>query len=179
MDTPQQYPTMWLPIPEWEWLYEVSDTGSIRSVSRVDRCGIFKKGRVLKPHIAPNGYELVGLHYDRLVKTYSVHRLVARTFLGESKLQVNHKDGDKRNNRLDNLEYVTARENVKHSWDLGLSKSRGGELCSGAKLTKTKVDEIRILLAQGNMKPADIALSFGVGQTTIRDIRNGKTWRTS
>lgn len=177
MDTPQQYPIVWLPVPEWEWLYEVSDTGLVRSISRVDRCGTFKKGRILKAYVAPNGYELVGLHYDRLVKTYSVHRLVARAFLGESNLQVNHKDGDKRNNRLDNLEYVTPQQNIKHSVDAGLRKSRRGELGAGAKLNRSQVDEIRHLVTQTVIKRSDIAALYGVSPRTIYDISRNKSWK--
>lgn len=57
-------------------------------------------------------------------KLFKSHRLVAETFIpnGDTTLQINHKDGDKHNNNVDNLEYCTAQQNIQHSWDLGIRK---------------------------------------------------------
>lgn len=99
--------------------YEVSDTGLVRSV------GKNKHEKVLKPSINHKGYEVVYLS-DPQKSTYKttvlVHRLVAQTYLlnPESKPQVNHKDGNKRNNNVNNLEWSTNLENHTHKLENNL-----------------------------------------------------------
>lgn len=111
---------IWKDIPEWEGLYQASTLGRIRSLDRtyidsIGRCTT-RKGRIRIPHINASGYyyTLMVEKERRLAKTY--HRLVALTFIPnqQNKCCVNHKDGDKLNNRLDNLEWVTVRENSAH-----------------------------------------------------------------
>lgn len=86
--------------------YEVSNLGRVKSLK-------YGKERILKPVINNHGYAFVNL-YSGSGKVKTIHRLVAAAFLGESELQVNHKDGEKLNNALDNLEYVSNRDNVAH-----------------------------------------------------------------
>ncbi len=96
-------------------LYMVSSMGRIRSL---------RNGRILKGGLDSDGYRTV-LLYPETGKRKNVrwHRLVAEHFIPnpENKPQVNHKDGNKDNNQVDNLEWVTAQENVRHSHDTGLS----------------------------------------------------------
>lgn len=97
---------------EWyEGLYQVSDKGNVMRV---------KSGRVLKPLVDKGGYHRVVLSKEGAVKNYSVHRLVALTFLENPDLkeQVNHIDGVKSNNSLSNLEWNTRSENMIHSRDV-------------------------------------------------------------
>lgn len=86
---------------------------------KVDDCGNVygKKGNILKPSINPHGYKIVNLIIDGEQIGKAVHTLVARAFCNgyEEGLQVNHKDGNKLNNNANNLEWVTAKENVRHS----------------------------------------------------------------
>lgn len=108
----------WRPVKGYEGLYEASNYGRIRSLPRATT-----SGRVLKPHTnGRNGYVYVCLSKENVRKTLRVHRLIAEAFWGTSGLQVNHKDGCKTNNRLDNLEYCTQSENMKHAYRTGLEK---------------------------------------------------------
>lgn len=113
---------IWNPIEGYEGLYEVSNQGRIKSIARTIICknGILKsiKERIVKPCNYTNGYQFVPLSKDGIVKAHSIHRLVISAFMGYSKFEVNHKDGNKTNNRLDNLEYVTHSENMKHSFQI-------------------------------------------------------------
>lgn len=102
----------------------------------VDEFGIVysKRGNPLKPSVNPNGYEIVQLMVEGKQIGKAVHTLVARAFVPGFKdgLQVNHKDGDKRNNKADNLEWVTAKENTRHSIEV-LGHSKFGRLNPMAK----------------------------------------------
>ena len=99
---------LWRPIPNYEGYYEASNLGRIRSVYRYKR--------VLKPMISNTGYERVDLFKNRHRKQYSVHRLVAITFINnpDNKPFVNHRDENKINNCADNLEWVTHVENCRY-----------------------------------------------------------------
>lgn len=111
----------WQPVIGYEGCYEVSNLGRIRSLkSRSGR----PRQRLLKSHSFNRDYARVLLFRNGSGQTHAVHRLVAKAFLGpvpEGK-EVNHKDGMKANNRTQNLEYVTAAENISHARHLGLAR---------------------------------------------------------
>ena len=92
---------IWKDIPEYEGLYQVSNLGRVKS-----------KKKILKP--IKGEYLKVGLSKNGVQTTKYIHRLVAETFLGKCNLQVNHKDENKYNNHLDNLEWVTFKENMNY-----------------------------------------------------------------
>lgn len=104
------------PVKGYEGLYEVSDLGRVRTV---------KTGKIKSPCISNAGYYMVNLHKNGKANLKTVHRIVITAFEGPSKLHTNHKDGDKLNNRLDNLEYVTHRENVLHAYKTRLREPSG------------------------------------------------------
>lgn len=124
---------MFKDVIDFEDLYEISSDGIIRSKGRtnVDTLGRTRtwKGQILNPDIAPNGYYRVTLARSGKKKQVYLHRLVATHFIPnpENKPQVNHKDGDKLNNSIDNLEWVTAQENTIHAYKKGLIKPVSGE----------------------------------------------------
>ena len=111
---------IWMPVKEFP-KYEVNQFGDIRNKRTL---------HIKKPREDNWGYHQVGLNNGVHGKTYSktVHRIVADAFFdGEhSNLQVNHIDGNKQNNFIGNLEFVTASENVKHAYDSGIRKPSGG-----------------------------------------------------
>lgn len=100
----------WRDIEGYEGIYEVSCTGLVR-----------RAGRVLKNNVCTNNYLSVSLSREGKVTPHRVHRLVAKAFLSnpENKPHVNHKDSNRQNNNVDNLEWVTVSENMKHSYDKG------------------------------------------------------------
>jgi hypothetical protein len=87
---------------------------------------------------------------------------------------VNHIDGNKKNNSLDNLEWVTQMENIRHSAETGLHHK--GSRCKWAKLTESDVVDIRKRISRGNSL-ASIGRLYGVHPQTIYDIRTRNTWR--
>lgn len=103
----------WVSIPGWQD-YEISTAGHIRRV-------VNNHYVVMKPWIGPE-YYVIRLSNNNQAKDYLVHRLVAETFIPnpDNKPQVNHIDGDKLNNDVDNLEWVTESENMQHAYDTGL-----------------------------------------------------------
>jgi len=118
---------------------------------------------------------MVDLQIGRLLR---VHRLVAEEFLPnpDDKPQVNHIDGDKSNNRVDNLEWVTGAENVQHAFRTGLRVPTRGRLNGNAKLTDEQVDEIRAAVGARGIG-RQLAKKFGVSEATISFIRSCKRWR--
>ena len=105
--------------------YEVSNFGRVRSLTRKlwNGCGFFvKEGKILKPRPLPTGYLRVNLSHD---KTYYIHRLVAEAFISnpDNLPQVNHKDENKQNNSVDNLEWCTGKYNVNY----GTGRKRAAE----------------------------------------------------
>lgn len=112
---------VWKDVVGYEGLYQVSNYGKIRSVDRLvahnNGGEQFIKGKNKKIQIRDkDGYGQVNLYKDGKYKTLKVHRIVAEAFLGkcDENLQINHKDWDRKNNKIENLEWCTAKYNVEH-----------------------------------------------------------------
>lgn len=134
--------TIWMDIEGYESLYQVSDKGEVRSYDRKvnARNGntAIRKGRLLAQVTKSNGYKAVSLTRDVNDKVQAlVHRLVADAFIvnSEDKTQVNHKDGDKTNNCVTNLEWVTPKENTDHAFRTGLRKLARNKSLNNKPLT--------------------------------------------
>lgn len=130
-----------------------------------------RNGHQLKPQINGTGYYRVAIGG----KLYFVHRLVAKMYIPnpENKPQVNHKDGNKLNNNVDNLEWVTNRENTLHAIKIGLQPIE-----EKSKVAKLKRSQVKFIKSHNEMTRKELADLFNISENTISDIRNGRTWKT-
>lgn len=118
----------WIDLADFDGNYSVSDKGEIRSNFRIGESGQLVHERILSPAKDKNGYLYINLYKGRKRVTVKVHRLVMKAFCGASKLQVNHINGVKDDNRIENLEYCTAKYNINHAWSAGLcEKNRSAQ----------------------------------------------------
>ena len=127
--------------------------------------------KVLKPGTTPNGYYVISLFKNKKRHKKSIHRIVALTFLGDSKLHCNHINGMKTDNRLENLEYVTHKQNILHAYKIGLRSP--GEGHPASKLTEKQAVEIKA----SKLRPVDLAKKYSVTKSTIHRIKSGRSWK--
>ncbi|MBT2660594.1 HNH endonuclease [Bacillus sp. ISL-45] len=129
------------------------------------------RNKPLKPILVTNGYHYVNLHHNGKHGFYTVHELVA-FFAGLEIInkQVNHINGNKTDNRLVNIETVTAAENLRHARETGLWKPS-----KGAR-SEVIVREIRAKYSKGDVTQAELAKEYGIQQTTVNRIVNHKSW---
>lgn len=177
-------PEEWRDISGYEGLYQVSSLGRVRSLTRKARSTTNLAGwravggriRKLSRHRPSERYLGICLSKEGHHKNIMVHTLVLQTFVGPAPegYTCNHLDGDPTNNRLENLAWVTQKENIHHSMRLGLKPS--GEQSPHAKLTACHVREIRRLAAEGRTFRA-LAHVYGVGPTAIRMVVIRRTWK--
>lgn len=152
--------------------YEISNLGRVKSHKKWNDKN---KERILKPKIESSGYLRICLCKNNKTKFFYIHRLVMISFVGKINLPVNHKDGNKNNNKLKNLEFVTPSKNMKHAFKIGLHNLRG-ERNTQSKLKGHQVIKIRKMYNTGNYYQKDIAKIFNVDRKTISDITLYKSW---
>jgi hypothetical protein len=161
-----QIDEIWKEIPGYEGYYEISTTGRVRGLERK----VFdKKGRgriatavLLKTRNNNRGYEEVRLSRNGKTSTTFVHILVAQTYLSNplNKKYVNHKNGDKMDNRMENLEWVTHSENVQHAYQMGLIKPKCTpviDTCSNKEYHSIR----------------EASIDLGISHSTLRGYLNG------
>ena len=146
----------------YRYKYSIDTLGVIRNESR----GIELKGSIVK------GYKR--LH---LGGYYLWHRLVANTFIKnpDNLPHINHIDGDKLNNSADNLEWVTAKDNIRHAFDTGLSCNKG-ECHPTHKLSEDLVREIKTMKGLFSARSVVDLLELPVGIQAVYDIWSGRRW---
>lgn len=159
---------VWRIIDGFADLYKVSNFGRVKSFNR-------GKPKILKERISPNGYRFVALQVGGKKILKSIHRLVAEAFIPnpENKPQVNHINGVKNDNRVENLEWCTRSENIRHAVATGLKAS--GEDNYNAKITN---EQARIIRENpNNLSIAQLAEEFNVSCNFIGAVQRGKTYR--
>ena len=164
----------WTPLFEYEDYYLISNLGNVKSIDRKINNKTYKSTMLKFKDI--RGYKNVGLSRNGKVRTKQVHRLVLLSFKynqNYKNLQVNHIDGHKGNNNINNLEWVTPSENQKYSYLLGLQKQKG-EDNNASKLTWKDVDEIRN--KHSNLSETKTAQIYGVSRSLIGLIRRNEIW---
>lgn len=170
---------VWKDVVGYEKYYQVSNEGRVRSLDRltnnVNGCFV-RKGRVLKQGVNRTGYNFVMLtDKDGKVKNCKVHRLVAITFIENpfNKKTVNHKDGNKTNNLLDNLEWATYSENMQHAVDNGLKR----DCFKNKKVAKLTLND-EVIEVYNSLKQA--AEMNGINSKTISKVCTGyRNYKTS
>jgi hypothetical protein len=165
----------------------VKQTGEWKQVKDFEQYLIFKDGRLwnvntqrfLKPKTMPGRYQDVKLQSKESHRYTTFHRLLAEAFIPNpfNLPQVNHLDGNKQNNILSNLEWVTAQENAQHALAAGLKVAPKGEEFSGSKLTEIEVIQIRSEYIPRVVSRAKLAEKYQVSQGTIQCILERKTWK--
>lgn len=175
---------IWVDVEEFDNYYQISNYGRLRSKKRkiksaIQSCGYrFNTPRIMFPQNNGKGYlqYYVSFNNKRVMKY--AHRLVAKYFLSNhlNHPEVNHIDGDKSNNNVKNLEWVTIQENQIHAVKNGLSPS--GENSKLAKLSKMQIIALRRLFRMNpKFNKLQIAKKLGVRDTTIHKIINNQRWK--
>lgn len=181
---------VWKLVAGYEDFYEVSNYGRVRSFSRKvktkDKCNVWSvrriDGRVLAKTITTNGkgYLTVECCVESKRKRYLIHRLVAYAFIDnhDNKPEINHKDGNPKNNYVDNLEWCTRKENMEHASKAGLlpkGLSGPGMQSPASKLNDDDVRQIKIRLRNGESAKV-ISGKYPVGESAICEIKAGRSW---
>lgn len=158
---------IWKPVPQYEELYAVSNLGEVvRTKPYKNSSDSPLKGQMTY------GYLRVNLCRNGKGRIFLVHRLVVAAFLGipEGKV-INHLNGIRTDNRLENLEVCTRKENEQHKRDVLKSTAY-----NNSKLNFDTAEQIRALLRKG-VRPDVLAAQFGVTSGNIYHIKNGSTWK--
>lgn len=159
---------MWKKINGYPY-YEICEEGKVKSLAR----GKKKNDKILKNTLLKTGYYHVDLCYEGKRTKKLIHRLLAEAFIEnkENKPQVNHINGIKSDNRLENLEWVTISENQLHSIKAGLRHTKG------EKNSQCKLKEYDVLfILNDKRKYKDIANNFNISISTVADIKRGYSW---
>ena len=162
---------IWKDAPGYEGVYQVSNLGRVKSMSRIrvnGRAKILTKDKILLSKTL-NDYVKIGMTHKYVL----AHRLIAKAFIPnpDNKPQVNHINGIKHDNRVENLEWVTASENAIHSSKNKLSNT--GEKHWKSKLTEKNIKEIR----ESKLKQSELAKIYNITQSTICQIISRRTWK--
>ena len=177
----KELPEMWRPVPKMEDRFEISSHGRLRNKNTLN---------IRSPQTSGSGYMYFML-YDPTTKTRRkkyLHRMIAQQFVPNPYKfhEVNHIDGNKHNNNIENLEWVNTALNAQHAVNMGLTipyftkENAGGEKNMNAKLTWDIVREIRDWYSaqeRSGEELKEIAEQYGVAPKTIYGIVKGYSWK--
>lgn len=174
---------IWKDIKDFEGMYQVSNLGRVRSVDRLDSNGRLHKGAIRAIRDNRDGYKIVELCKDNKVKSYRVHRLVATAFIDnpDDKPEVHHVDSDRGNNKLDNLRWVTHKENNNFPEHIEALKKNPNWLKNIAKVIEAKSQRAKFI--KGDFVKVFDSLSqgareLGLDKTSCSRVANGKRRHT-
>lgn len=174
---------VWKDIPNYKGYYQVSNLGRVRSLDRFVYSDKGKnhlaklKGKVKKLNLTYDGYPTVHLCKQCKNIVYRVHRIVAQAFIvnENAKPHVNHKNGIKTDNRVENLEWCTLQENIQHALENGLTAF--GIKSGKHKLTEEQVLEIRAKYIPKKYSQRRLAKEYGITRPSVQNIINRDVWK--
>jgi len=186
---------VWKDVIGYEGYYKISNFGRIMTVRRIENITKFGKATTMIINqrlgaitINKQGYPCAILTINGNTKRCLIHRVLAQAFIPnpENKKTVNHKNGIKCDNNLDNLEWATYTENIKHAYDNGLRKVSELQKTKykmlytgeGSHRSKLKENDISVILSmrKDGISVKDIAFKYNVNTVTIYNVINGKRW---
>lgn len=171
----------WKPLLNYENSYEISNFGEISGIDRISgkRRGTIK-GKLLKQNTNHKGYLEVRLYKNNKSVSKTAHRLVALNFIPNplNLPQINHIDGNKANNKAENLEWANNSQNQLHAYKTGLQPSRAGENNSNASITDVEVTNYKLLYNSG-MSVVEISKNTDIPLSKIRHIIYGTSWKSN
>lgn len=158
-------------IPGTDGNYLISNKGNIYSR---------KTEKVMKPKITKDGYQFTGLRVNGRAVWVRYHRLVAEAFIPnpDNLETVNHKDGNKQNNNVSNLEWMDRNEQMRHAYSHGLKKPARGDLNGNAKITNEQAEAIRQEYVRYSKKFGTVALArkYGLSNVAVGKIVRGEAY---
>ncbi|CAB4140172.1 NUMOD4 [uncultured Caudovirales phage] len=162
---------IWKPIKNYEGIYEISNYGEIKVLAN-NGSGKRKHDAIMKTFNNGNGYVYITLTKNKVRKNYYIHRLLAEHFIpnADNRPHVNHINGIKNDNRLENLEWCTLSENMRHAKELGL-------ICRpNSKLDLTEVIEIRLKHINGQTR-TELMSQYKISRAQIHRIVRYQNWK--
>jgi len=157
----------WKTIPNYEGFYEISNTGMVRN----------RFEKILRSYKEGNGYMRIELNKNGSAKKHSIHRLVAGAFLGKRELpyEVNHINGNRVDNNVENLEWLTRSQNIRDTHIKGRHNQKS-EKNNATKLTNREVSRIKLACLCG-IKKSEISKIYNIAESTVFSIANGTNWK--
>lgn len=168
---------------EWKFITDKSVPDIIPNkymISNTGKAINIKTNHILTPVITWNGYYRINLQLKSGIRRYyTIHRIVAIEFIpnNDYNLQVNHINGDKSNNNIWNLEWVTASQNIKHAFDHGLKTQYKGEECSWSTINNNQAEKIAQMICTQEYTYQEIADIIGCSKSVVGDIACGQNWK--
>lgn len=167
----------WRPVAGYEGIYSVSTAGRVRSEPRItvqsNGKALTIKGRVLRPYVMKKGYCLYDIRKDNEALNFYGHRIVLEAFVGPAPegCEACHNNGQRGDNRLDNLRWDTRKGNFR-------DKSAHGTAPVGERHPQAKLSEEEVLRIRADKRPgAVVSREFGVASSHICSIRRGRHWK--
>lgn len=170
---------IWKDIVGYEGYYQVSNKGRVKSLGRKGSgCCLFDRIKKITKSKDKTHYDSFGLCINGKSKSFMIHRVIAIHFIPnpESKKEVNHIDGNKSNNSISNLEWVTPSENIYHGLKLGIMNTANGLTKPNVRFSRQDVVEIKKRIIKGDLG-VNIAKDYGVNKVLIYNIKSGRTWK--